>query len=145
MSNLVSDLRYGLNALLKRPAFAVTAVLTLALGIGAGMSVSALVRGLYFRPPGGITEADRIVGISQQKGSRPISEVIRNPDYLYYRDHQTVFASLASHFWGTLPETERADELDAFFVSSNYFSVLGVSPYIGRLLGPESENDQIGR
>jgi predicted permease len=143
MSNLVLDLRYGLNALLKRPAFAMTAVLTLALGIGASMSVYALVQGLYFRPPDDIADADRLLGISQQKRVKPISEVIRYPDYLYYRDRQTVFASLASHFWGTLSETERADELDAFFVSSNYFSVLGVRPYIGRFFGPESENDPV--
>ena len=143
MLNVVPDLRYGLRAMVKRPAFTTTAVLTLALGIGASMSVYALVRGLYFRAPDGVTDADRLVGISQQKGVKPISEVIRYPDYLYYRDHQTVFSGLASHFWYPVADTERSDQLYAFFVSSNYFSVLGVTPSIGHFFGPESENDPV--
>jgi hypothetical protein len=129
--------------MVKRPVFTTTAVLTLALGIGASISVYALVRGLYFRAPDGVTDAARLVGISQQKGVKPISEVIRYPDYLYYRDHQTVFSGLASHFWYVLADTQRSDQLNAFFVSSNYFSVLGVYPYIGRFFGPESENDPV--
>jgi macrolide transport system ATP-binding/permease protein len=137
------DLRYALHAMVKRPVFATTAVLTLALSIGASMSVYALVRGLYFRAPDGVTDPDQLVGISQQKGVKPISEVIRYPDYLYYRDHQTVFSGLASHFWRSVIDTERSEEVDAFFVSSNYFSVLGVTPSIGRFFGPESENDPV--
>src|SRR5215475_14930537 len=110
MSNIVLDLRYGLHVMIKRPAFTTTAVLTLALGIGASMSVYALVRGLYFRAPDGVTDAARLVGISQQKGAKPISEVIRYPDYLYYRDHLTAFSGLASHFWYLLADTGRADQ-----------------------------------
>lgn len=143
MSHLVFDLRHGLQSMVKRLAFTTTALLTLALGIGASLSVFALVRGLYFRPPDGVADADRLVGISQQKGPRTISEVIRYPDYLYYRDHQTAFSGLASHFWAPVPETGRSGELDAFFVSSNYFSVLGVTPYLGRVFGPESENEPV--
>src|SRR5690349_10591444 len=143
MSNVASDLRHALQALVKRPAFTTTAILTLALGIGASMSVYALVRGLYFRAPDGVLDADRIVGISQQKGVRAISEAIRYPDYLYYRDHQTVFSELASHFWYVVPEAERSAELNVFFVSSNYFSLLGVTPSVGRYFGPESENEPV--
>jgi predicted permease len=129
--------------MIQRPVFTTTAVLTLGLGIGAGTSVYALVRGLYFRAPDGAADAARLVGITQQKGVKSISEVIRYPDYLYYRDHQTVFSGLASHFWYVLADTERSDQLDAFFVSANYFSVLGVKPYVGRFFGPESENDPV--
>jgi macrolide transport system ATP-binding/permease protein len=136
VSNVLLDLRHALHAMVKRPVFTTTAVLTLALGIGATISVYALVRGLYFHAPSGVTDADRLVGISQQKGVKPISEIIRYPDYLYYRDHQTVFSGLASHFWYMLADTERSDQLYAFFVSSNYFSVLGVTPYIGRFSVP---------
>ena len=143
MSSIVLDLRHALHTMVKRPVFTTTAVLTLALGIGASISVYALVRGLYFRAPDGVTDAVRLVGISQQQGAMPISEVIRYPDYLYYRDHQTVFSGLASHFWYVLADTQRSDQLNAFFVSSNYFSVLGVYPYIGRFFGPESENDPV--
>ncbi len=143
MSTVASDLRHGLQALIKRPAFTTTAVLTLALGIGASLSVYALVRGLYFHSPDGVIGADRIVGISQKNSVRPISEAIRYPDFLYYRDHQTVFSDLASHFWYVVPDSERAAELNAFFISSNYFSLLGVTPSLGRFFGPESENEPV--
>ena len=143
MSNVGLDFRHALRTMAKRPTFTATALLTLALGIGASTSVYALVRGLYFRAPDGVMDAARLVGISQQKGARPISEVIRYPDYLYYRDHLTAFSGLASHFWYVLADTERSDQLNAFFVSSNYFSVLGVNPYIGRFFGPGSEKDAV--
>src|SRR6516165_986800 len=143
MSNVALDVRHALYSMVKRPVFTTTAVLTLALGIGASISVYALVRGLYFRAPDGVTDANRLVGISQEKKGKPISEVIRYPDYLYFRDHQTVFSGLASHFWYVLADTARSDQLNAFFVSSNYFSVLGVNPYMGRFFGPESENDPV--
>jgi predicted permease len=136
-------IRHAARALVTRPAFAITAVLTLALGIGASMSVYALVRGLYFRAPDGIVDADRLVGISQHNGTRAVSESIRYPDYLYYREHQTVFSALASHFWYVVPDTERSAELNAFFVSSNYFPVLGVNPALGSFFGADSENDRV--
>ena len=143
MSSIVLDLRHAFRTTVKRPVFTTTAVLTLALGIGASMSVYTLARGLHFRAPDGVVDADRLVGISQQKGAKTISEVISYPDYLYYRDHQTVFSGLASHFWYVLADTKRSDQLNAFFVSSNYFSVLGVKPRTGRFFGPESEKDAV--
>ena len=76
MWNVVPDLRYGAYAMVKRPAFTATAVLTLALGIGAGMSVVFAGSRFVLPRPDGVTDADRLMGISQQKGVRPISEVI---------------------------------------------------------------------
>jgi hypothetical protein len=64
----------------------------------------------------------------------PDEDMIRYPDYLYYRVHNTTFTELASHFNSgvALADTERAEELDAQVVSANYFSALGVSPHVGR-------------
>ncbi len=50
MNTWLADLRYGLRALLARPGFAIAAILTLALGIGANTLVFSLIDGVYFSP-----------------------------------------------------------------------------------------------
>ena len=71
----------------------------------------------------------------------PDEDAIRYPDYLYYRDHNTTFTELASHFNSgvALADTERAEELDAHVVSANYFSALDVSPHVGRFFLPDED------
>ncbi len=60
--------------------------------------------------------------------------MIRYPDYLYYRDHNTTFTELASHFNSgvALADTERAEELDATLSQRTISPTLGVSPHVGR-------------
>jgi hypothetical protein len=67
--------------------------------------------------------------------------MIRYPDYLYYREHNTTFTELASHFNSgvALADTERSEELDAHVVSANYFSALGVSPHVGRFFRSDED------
>ena len=81
-----------------------------------------------------MTEAQRLVAISALNRGVPDEDMIRYLEYLYYRDHNTTFTKLASHFNSgvALADTERAEELHAHVVSANYFSALGVSPHLGR-------------
>jgi putative ABC transport system permease protein len=134
LESLWQDVRYAVRTLRKNPAFATTAGATLALAIGAQTSVYCLIATLFVRPPAGVTEAQRLVAISALNRGVPVEDTIRYPDYLYYRDHNTTFSELASHFNSgvALADTERAEELNAHVVSANYFSVLGVSPHVGR-------------
>ena len=128
------DVRHAVRTLGKNPAFTTTAAATLALAIGAQTSVYCLIDTLFLRPPAGVTGPTRLVAISALNRGVPVEDTIRYPDYLYYRDHNTTFTELASHFNSgvALADTERAAELDAQVVSANYFSVLGVSPQVGR-------------
>jgi predicted permease len=134
LESLWQDVRYAVRTLRKNPAFATTAGATLALAIGAQTSVYCLIDALFLRPPVGVSEAQRLVSISALNRGVPDEDAIRYPDYLYYRDHNTTFTELASHFNSgvALADTERAEELHAHVVSANYFSVLGVSPHVGR-------------
>ena len=134
MPGMFQDLRHGLRALASHPGLTIAAALSLGLAIGAQTSVYCLIDALFLRPPVGVTEAQRLVAISALNRGVPDEDAIRYPDYLYYRDHNTTFTELASHFNSgvALADTERAEELDAHVVSANYFSALGVSPHVGR-------------
>src|SRR5215470_13176359 len=131
---MIQDLRFGVRMLLKSKVFTAVAALSLALGIGANTIVFSLVEALFFSPPPGLVAHDRLVGICEFEVSKqmPGPQDIRYPDYLYYRDHNTVFAGLASHFGAHLADGDLAVEVQAHVVSDNYFSVLGVNPLLGR-------------
>ena len=134
MPSVFHDLRHGLRALASHPGLTIAAALSLGLAIGAQTSVYCLIDALFLRPPVGVPEAQRLVAMSALTRGVPDEDTIRYPDYLYYRDHNTTFTELASHFNSgvALADTERAEELDAQVVSANYFSALGVSPHVGR-------------
>ena len=133
MPSALQDFRHGLRALASHPGLTIAASLSLGLAIGAQTSVYCLIDVLFLRPPVGVTEPQRLVAISALDRGVPDEDAIRYPDYLYYRDHNTTFTELASHFNSgvALADTERAEELDAQVVSANYFSALGVSPHGG--------------
>ena len=137
MPSVFQDLRHGLRALASHPGLTIATALSLGLAIGAQTSVYCLIDALFLRPPAGVPEAQRLVAISALNALKrgvPDEDMIRYPDYLYYRDHNTTFTELASHFnsGAAVADTERAEELDTYVVSANYFSTLGVSPHVGR-------------
>ena len=134
MPSAFQDLRHGLRALASHPGLTIAAALSLGLAIGAQTSVYCLIDALFLRPPAGVTEAQRLVAISALNRGVADEDMIRYPDYLYYRDRNTTFTELASHFNSgvALADTERAEELDAHVVSANYFAAVGVSPHVGR-------------
>ena len=141
MPGMFQDLRHGLRALASHPGVTIAAALSLGLAIGAQTSVYCLIDALFLRPPVGVTEAQRLVAISALNALKrgvPDEDTIRYPDYLYYRDQNTTFSELASHFNSgvALADTEQAEELDGYVVSANYFSTLGVSPHVGRFFHP---------
>jgi hypothetical protein len=141
MVGVFQDLRHGLRALASRPGLTIAAALSLGLAIGAQTSVYCLIDTLFLRAPVGVTEARRLVAISALNRGVPVEDTIRYPDYLYYRDHNSTFTELASHFNSgvALADTERAEELQAHVVSANYFSALGVSPHVGRFFLPDED------
>src|SRR6266853_1888899 len=152
--DFLMDLRYGLRMLRKDTGFTAVAVLTLALGIAVNATMFSLVSGfLLARPPG--REPERVAAITSVNPAGrflPDASAVSAPNYLAWRQANHVFedmaaadayrtVNLSSQFQSTAdgpPEPLR----DAA-VSPNYFSVLGVSPQLGRTFS--DGEDQPGR
>ena len=126
MGTLWQDIRYALRRLRKSPGFTAIALITLAIGIGANTIMFSLVDALMFRPMH-VKEPDRLVHCG-----------IRNfgffdyPLYVDMRDDNPVFSDLIAHNYGsrrgTWVQGEVVRHMDLMYVSTNYFSALGVTP-----------------
>ena len=143
MDRFLQDLRYALRQLTKAPGFTVTALVTLALGIGANTAIYSLLdqvmlRSLPVQDPEQLvmfkaTGSDR-GRINAYGGSS--EDYLSYPMYRDLRDKNSVFSGMAATDqvqigvqWHNQPELVQAE-----LVSGNYFDVLGVKPAIGRLL-----------
>jgi len=149
MSHFINDIKYGLRMLAKSPGFTVLVVLTLALAIGANTTVFSfldrmLLRTLPVQKPGDLVK----VAYQYQPGG-DTDETFHYPLYASYRDHSQVFSGLIAYgLFGRMADLsnirvgDSEEQIAAMSVSSNYFSVLGVNPVIGRAFLPEEETER---
>lgn len=133
MARLLQDLQYGLRAFLKAPGFTVTAILVMAIGIGANTAVFTLVNELILRPLSG--RGDDLVGLYSQDRTAPDTyRAFSYPNYVDIRERSGVFDGLLAHTFtmvGT-PAGDTTRRIFAEIVSSNYFETLGVRLARGR-------------
>ena len=142
IADLWQDLRYGARMLMKNPGFTLIAVMTLALGIGANTAVFSFINPLLFKPLPGVTQPERLAQVSRTYDGHGFSE-FSYPDYLDYRDHNTVMFGLAVRRGGSfnLNDGREAERVEGEIVSGNFFDVLGVKPEQGRLLAPADDSE----
>ncbi len=136
MQTLWQDLRYGARMLLKKPGFALIAVITLALGIGANTTIFSFVNGLVLRPISGVKEPERLVAVYTSDYSSGPYGGSSYPDYVDFRDQATGFSGLAAYDETVLILTggDEAERLSGAYVTGNYFDTLGVGAHAGRTL-----------
>ncbi|HKD79521.1 MAG TPA: ABC transporter permease [Candidatus Angelobacter sp.] len=140
-----SDVRYGLRMLYKAPAFTMTAVLTLALGIGANTAIFSVVDSLIFRPLP-IKDPDRLTVLAFRQGDGPLLTPFSIADFRDIRNGTTqVFSGMLGYQMGIdgLSVDSKAERLVTNYVTGNYFSELGIKPRLGRLILP-SEGETLG-
>lgn len=141
---LIRDIRFGLRQLRKSPGFTCTAVLTLALGIGATAAMSSVIDAVVLRPlPYNCVR--RIVSIQTSSPSGYVQPPSW-PGYLDMRRLNTTFEALAGwvDYWGmTLKVGEQTQYLHVAQGTDNFFSVFGVQPLLGRTYLPGE--DQPGK
>jgi len=139
VSELGQDVRYGLRMLIKKPAFAIVAVLTLALGVGANTAIfsivdAVLLRSLPYRDP------DRLVRVFFNEPGVGLRDVrFSEPELEDLQTRAGVFEDVTPIFEGNenvigAGPPERVEGVNGSF---SYFSLLGVTPQIGRVFRPQ--------
>ena len=139
METLLQDVRYGLRMLVKKPTFTIVAVLTLALGVGANTAIfsivnAVLLRSLPYRDP------DRLVRIFFNEPGVGLRDVrFSKPELDDLLTRSGVFEDVSPIFQGSenLTGVKQPERLEAVNGNFSYFSMLGVTPQIGRLYGPQ--------
>src|SRR5262249_9459293 len=144
------DVKYGARQLRLHPSFAVTAVLSLALGIGANSAIFTLVDQILLRllPVHNPRELVQLkleggrVGSQSGDGLHTFSY----PLYRVFRERNTVLAGLTGQVVDqvSLVGEDRSEMIRAGLVAGNFFNVLGVPPYLGRLLTPDDDKIKNG-
>jgi macrolide transport system ATP-binding/permease protein len=151
MQTLLQDLRYAVRQLRKSPGFTMTAIITLALGIGANTAIFTLVQGILLRSLP-VADPSRLYRIGDTDnccvnggfvGENGDFDIFSYDLYRHLKDSAPEFESLAAMQagqwqWSVRRGNGLPKELRAEFVTGNYFSTLGVGSYEGRVL---SESD----
>src|SRR5947209_6933810 len=96
MGTLLQDVRYGWRMLMRKPGFTVVALLTLALGIGANLTIFSFVDTLFFRPLP-VPQPDQLVRVEAGRNGK-WDWGYAHPAYVYFRDHCQAFESIAAHY-----------------------------------------------
>jgi predicted permease len=147
MGTLFQDLRFAFRQLGRAPSFAITAVLTLALGIGANTAIFSLVNSLLLRPlpvqnPGQVAE------LAEALGKGPMFPNFSLPEYKQVRAEAShSFSGIAAATMGLdgiSIKGQQPERILTTYVSGNFFRVLGLKPAAGRLFLP-SEGEVVGQ
>src|SRR6478609_10777916 len=130
---MMGDLRFGLRMLAKTPGFAIIAVLTLALGIGANSAIFSVIDAVLLRPLP-FPKPNELIAVWSKVQGDTERETGSFPDYADIRDQsQTVASLFAFTRAGTVLGTgSDAKELFGIAVTSDIFRVLGIPPLLGR-------------
>ncbi len=145
LQDFAQDVRYALRVLRKSPAFTAIIIITLALGIGANTAIFSIVDSLLLRPLPA-KDPGQLAVLAFRQGDGPLLTPFSIADY---RDIRAQTSSVFSDMFGFQLSLDgismkgRADHVLINYVTGNYFSVLGLKPYLGRLILP-SEGQTAG-
>jgi putative ABC transport system permease protein len=132
VETLWQDLRYGLRILRKSPGFAIAAILTLALGIGANTAIFSVVYGVLLEPLP-YHDPARLILLNETTPKVGVVSV-SDPNFLDWRSQSTTFSQMAAvHEVGfNLSGISQPESISGEAVSANFLSLLGVRPFLGR-------------
>ena len=141
LDNVVRDLRFALRLLLKTPGFTLTAIVNLAIGIGACVAVFSLVNMIFFQSLGW-TEASRVVGVyCRETRTTDSYRAFSYAELTDIRQHRGALAQVAAYRTVRvgLSGADAVRRVRGVEVSSNFFATLGVTMYAGRGFSREEE------
>jgi predicted permease len=140
-ANTWQDVRYGLRLLRRSPLFTATAVLSLAIGIGANTTIFSVASAMLLRSLPGLAEPARLVDIGRTQNGDGF-DTVSYPNYRDVRDRVTTVADVYAYRIEPQPLSlggeHEAERIYGSIVSGNYFHALGTIAARGRLL---NDND----
>ncbi len=144
MHNLVSDLRHGIRILLRNPGFSATAILLLALGVGANTAIFSVVHAVLLRPLP-YQNSSRIMQIWHVPPAKSFPGLtlfsVSPANYLDWQSQNHSFEEMAAYGGATfnVGGQERPEAIPAAPVGPGFFSILRVHPALGRTFSPEED------
>ncbi|HEU4870175.1 MAG TPA: ABC transporter permease, partial [Pyrinomonadaceae bacterium] len=139
MESLLSDVRYAVRNLLRRPGFTIIAVVTLALGIGANTTIFSAINALLVKPLP-FPELDRVVAIWDKLPNRNLlHNEVSVANYLDWQAQAQSFEQLALYRWwsANLTGIDPPERIQGFLVTANFLDTTGMKPIMGRTFLPE--------
>jgi putative ABC transport system permease protein len=133
MDTLIKDIRYGIRSLLKRPAFAAVAIITLALGIGANTAIFSVINAVLLRPLD-YDQPERLVTLRSNQSAPDLADVIA-ASRTFSKFGGEVLAPLA-YTAGAEPVQFRVGQ-----VTGGYFETLGVNAERGRYINADDDKN----
>ncbi|MGD0404032.1 MAG: ABC transporter permease [Candidatus Acidiferrales bacterium] len=140
MSSIWQDVRYSFRMIAKAPGFAVIAILTLALGIGANTTIFSWVNSALLNPVPGLASPNEVVALTlSNPGENPFA--FTYPDIQAMRNGQQSFTGITACNIASMSLTGngKPERLWGMVATANYFDVLGVRPILGRGFLPEED------
>ncbi len=146
MKQLLADMKYALRQLRRSPGFALTAVLTLALGIAANTTILSWISATMFNPIPGAANVDRMVSIQRGERSEHPTPPMSYPDFVDLRARTKTFSGMYAEHQDYISITGmgKPERIFGELTSADYFEVLGVQPYLGRTLISTRGNERAG-
>jgi len=149
---ILEDIRYALRQFRKAPGFTTTAVLTLALGIGATTAIFTLVHAVLLKSlpvskPGQLVRVGNEENCCINGGMQDNWSLFSFEQYKQFKEHTPGFEELAAMQAGNslmgvrwTGNNKPSESYRGEFVSGNYFSTFGIPAYAGRMLSPQDDN-----
>ena len=141
METILQDISHSLRMLTKNRSFAIVAIITIALAIGANTAIFSVVYGVL--RPLSYRDQDQLMVVNSTNLKRGLPQVgVSNPDFVDWKKHSQSFAQLAALRLGSFNMTGAGEpeRLNGMFVSASLFPVLGVDAELGRTFAPEEDN-----
>src|SRR5690349_18774590 len=138
---MIADIRYALRMLTKNPAFAGVVVLTLALGIGANAAIFSLLDQVLLQSLQ-VANPEQLVVLSVYEAKEPdVDSSFSYPMYQDLRDRNSVFSGVIARGGTQMNVTygDHTERVRGELVSGNFYEVLGVRPWAGRLFTQEDD------
>lgn len=142
LDRIVQDVRHAARGLRRTPVFSLTAILSLAIGLGATTAIFSLVNTLLLTSPPGLGEPDRLVYLGRTQDGNGFDN-FSYLNFVDYRDRNTTLSGLAAMSIeprnASLAGPNGGEAIDAGIVGGNWFAVLRARPALGRFFLPEED------